>query len=141
MSTFIKYHLPVLLWAAIIFLFSANPDPYQLLPDALRQFAASPVLEGSSISDFLNPLMHFLSYAMLAFLLTRALSHLGMEKKKLVILALSFTMLYALSDEMHQLFVPGRTFQFFDLFIDLLGAISGSYFHARHITHQKQIAQ
>ena len=31
----IKPWLPVLLWAAIIFLFSANPDPYRFLPAAL----------------------------------------------------------------------------------------------------------
>jgi hypothetical protein len=31
----IKPWLPVLIWMAIIFLFSANPDPYRFLPAAL----------------------------------------------------------------------------------------------------------
>ena len=133
--------LPVLLWMLLIFFFSSNSDPYQLLPPAWRQFAASPVLEGSSISDFLNPLMHFASFAILAFLLSRALFNHNLPLHKVMLLSLLLTMLYALSDEIHQLFVLGRTFQIFDLFIDLLGAISGYYFHARHITHQKQTAQ
>jgi hypothetical protein len=35
MKNIIKSWTPVLLWAAIIFLFSANPDPYRFLPAAL----------------------------------------------------------------------------------------------------------
>ena len=35
MKNIIKSWTPVLLWAAIIFLFSVNPDPYRFLPAAL----------------------------------------------------------------------------------------------------------
>ncbi len=125
MPTFLKYHLPIFFWMLVIFLFSANPDPYQLLPAVLRKVASSPVLEGASLSDFLNPLMHFLSFGILAILISRALFHHRITSQKVVVLSIAFTMAYALSDEIHQRFVPGRTLQFFDLFIDLLGALAG----------------
>ena len=35
------------------------------------------------------------------------------------------TSLYGFSDEIHQLFVPGRTFSFLDVFADMLGAVLG----------------
>jgi len=40
-------------------------------------------------------------------------------------------MSYALSDEIHQLFVPGRAFQVFDLFIDFLGSLFGVFLYSR----------
>ena len=41
-------------------------------------------------------------------------------------IALGFCILYAASDEIHQLFVPGRGAQFRDVMIDFSGAILGS---------------
>jgi len=40
--------------------------------------------------------------------------------------AFAFCVLYALSDEIHQLYVPGRTFQLLDLGMDTLGALLGT---------------
>ncbi len=37
MKTFLFRWLPVILWAAFIFIASMNPDPYHILPEALRQ--------------------------------------------------------------------------------------------------------
>jgi VanZ family protein len=37
------------------------------------------------------------------------------------------TCLYALSDEVHQIFVPTRNFQVCDLIVDALGALLGLY--------------
>jgi len=39
--------------------------------------------------------------------------------------AVVFSILYGLSDEVHQLYVPGRTFQLTDLAIDFTGALCG----------------
>ncbi|NLA76262.1 MAG: VanZ family protein [Clostridiales bacterium] len=38
------------------------------------------------------------------------------------VLTLVFASLYAVTDEIHQLFVPGRAFQLFDWFVDTSGA-------------------
>ncbi len=42
-----------------------------------------------------------------------------------LLLTLGFGILYAVSDEVHQLFVPGRSFQFFDIFMDTCGIAFG----------------
>jgi VanZ family protein len=40
---------------------------------------------------------------------------------------LIFILLYALSDELHQVFVPSRTASFGDVMIDVLGGICGIF--------------
>jgi len=158
--------LPVILWAALIFLFSANPDPYRFLPAAWRSAVPIPAISNSSAAELLGQLMHFLEYAVLAFLLSRALfitrqykisndpNSFRIEKSFLKnltasaglrthlpeqhliqrtprsltrgsLIAVLLSMLYALSDETHQLFVPGRAFQVVDLVVDLGGILTG----------------
>ena len=40
-------------------------------------------------------------------------------------ITVSFGFLYALSDELHQTLIPGRSFQFFDIFMDVCGVSLG----------------
>jgi VanZ family protein len=61
--------------------------------------------------------LHLLEYAFLAMLLFYAF----LRKKYTIIIAY----LYALSDEIHQTFVPGRSGRLRDTFIDLIGIILG----------------
>lgn len=128
----LKYWIPVLFWMGVIFFFSSNSDPYLLLPAALRQLTSSPVMDGTSLSDYLNPLMHFGSYGVLAFLVMRAVSVDHGVKRKHVLLSIFFSMFYAVSDETHQLFVPGRSFQLFDLLVDLFGVLVGVWVFWRY---------
>ena len=48
---------------------------------------------------------------------------------KLVLLSLLICFLYACSDEIHQLFVPGRSGEARDVLIDTLGACLGVSFY------------
>lgn len=48
------------------------------------------------------------------------------KKKRMPLLSIVLTSLYAVSDEVHQLFVEGRSCQFTDWVIDSFGAILGS---------------
>ena len=47
------------------------------------------------------------------------------KESKYLFLAILASALYACTDEFHQLFVPGRTGQIFDVFVDTLGATFG----------------
>jgi VanZ family protein len=123
--------LPVLLWAAIIFLFSANPDPYRFLPAAWRSAVPLPTVSDSSLAEWIGQLMHFIEYLVLAFLISRALYKTSGASTKIPALVILISMLFALSDEIHQLFVPGRAFQVIDLFIDFLGSLFGVYIYSR----------
>jgi len=73
---------------------------------------------------------HLTEFAVLAVLMWRAIRHASPISPhpwrwSEAALALSFVMLYAASDEFHQTFVPGRTGQLSDVFIDASGAAIG----------------
>ena len=62
---------------------------------------------------------HATEYAVLAFLIL-----LAMDRKKWAV-SFAITTLYAVSDEIHQLFIPGREGKVMDVLIDSMGAIAG----------------
>lgn len=63
-----------------------------------------------------------LGYALLA----QAYLHgLGRGKSRSIWIAWIFTILYAITDEYHQSFVPGRNSRLFDIGIDSLGSLIG----------------
>jgi len=86
-------------------------------------------LEGSQTPPFFpnsDKVFHGLLYLPFGFLTVRAL-RVPLAGRWLGALLGSFFMvsLYALSDEFHQLFVPGRSFSLWDWAADLIGAAAG----------------
>src|SRR5699024_11980991 len=79
-------------------------------------------LEISSFHTFIRKCAHFFAYLMLGLLVANALK---VGRIKHVGLALFICVLYAISDEVHQLFIPGRSGEARDVFIDSLGSITG----------------
>lgn len=99
--------LPVLLWAVVIFIASARSNPYQALPAGWAE-PVSPSTMGSSARDeLLGRFLHAGEYVVLAALTARALVWRSKLRFSLLAAALGLAALYALSDETHQLFVPG----------------------------------
>ncbi len=99
--------LPPIAWMGAIFYLSAQPDLPHVAsgwPDLLVSSAA-----------------HMFVFAVLAILWVRAL---GRGRRSWPI-AVALTLLYALSDELHQSFVPGRHADPLDLAFDALGAVLG----------------
>ena len=70
-------------------------------------------------------LAHFLIFAALGFFAINSLLTFKMSYKLKFLISITFSFLYALSDEIHQYFVPGRAFQISDLAVDTSGAIIG----------------
>ncbi|MCK9478855.1 MAG: VanZ family protein [Firmicutes bacterium] len=69
---------------------------------------------------------HFFLYFMLGIFLTGAILYKTyIIDKKTVGLAIAICFVYAVSDEIHQFFVDGRSFQIKDIFIDTCGSIFG----------------
>ena len=68
---------------------------------------------------------HFLAYLILGLLVTNALKSSAAYGYKRIISALLICVFYAASDETHQAFVPGRSAEAMDLFIDGAGAAFG----------------
>lgn len=69
--------------------------------------------------------LHLIEYGVLFFLLFRALhrTYPGKQKNLLFALAIVFSILYAISDELHQTAVPTRNGSVRDVAIDTLGIL------------------
>ena len=114
-KNFIKW-LPVFLWAAVIFVLSS-----------IEQITVSEFL----IWDFIaKKIAHVSEFAILFALVYRAAG----GKWQLTFL---LAMLYAVSDEIHQSFVPGRTAALYDLGFDLTGANIAAYFIWKFTPHRR----
>lgn len=84
-------------------LFPLTYENYELLSFVIRKFA------------------HFTEYFILAFLWMWYF--VDFKKEKMHLYSFFLSVLYAIFDETHQLFVSGRSFQITDASIDILGAI------------------
>lgn len=76
-----------------------------------------------------DKLKHYLAYGVLSFLLN--LTMLVQERQKytpqkaaLVTIVICF--FYGVLDELHQIFIPGRSCELLDLIADIIGAVTGS---------------
>lgn len=117
--------LLIISWAAvaacmsvIFFLSAQKASDSQALSDSLLL-----LLKFGLTSDFIRKCAHCLEFMGLAVLLFNALYRtFGFFRP---FMAFAITAAYAVSDELHQLFVEGRACQLSDVLIDSLGAAAG----------------
>ena len=64
-------------------------------------------------------------YALLAILVLTHMSCYVNKPKKYWLWGWAFCILYAITDEIHQLFVPGRSGRIFDVGVDAVGSLVG----------------
>jgi VanZ family protein len=108
-----KQWLPVIAWMALIFLFSSQPHS-----GAITQ------LYFGNLNVPLRKCGHLLEYFVLCLLSERAFRLSGgVFSRRALAFALSLSVLYAVSDEWHQQFVPGRSACLADVAVDGLGAL------------------
>lgn len=79
---------------------------------------------GNLANFIVRKVSHFLEYFILAVLLFNAVKE-NFKFKKLAVFLIIVVFLYSCSDEIHQLFVPGRTGRIRDVIIDTIGGITG----------------
>lgn len=77
---------------------------------------------------FLRKTAHFSEYALLGAVSFCAFSF--SLKRKTFLFPWLFSTAYAVTDEVHQLFIPGRACRAFDVFIDSMGSATGIAFIA-----------
>ena len=78
--------------------------------------------------DFVRTMAHFSEFACLSFFMNNLFVSYKEKLKPIFACALSF--FYAITDEIHQIFVPGRACQFLDMMVDLAGILSGFIVYA-----------
>ena len=100
--------LPLCMYAAVIFYISSLPGtPY------FPSFFSA------------DKIFHVVEYAVLGYLAARALGTYGLTKTKLFIWSCALCVLYGISDEVHQMFVPHRYPSIMDIGADGIGSSLG----------------
>lgn len=89
------------------------------------------------LSFIIRKLAHFTEYLILGFLTINMLDKNDISKKHLI--SILICIIYATSDEIHQIFVPGRTCQIKDILIDSIGSITGIYLYKLISKRKKSI--
>ena len=72
---------------------------------------------------------HFTLYFLLGLAYISFLKEFNLNDKKLLIYTIIFVFIYACSDEIHQLFIPGRSGELLDVLIDTTGGILSSFIY------------
>jgi len=112
MRKFLKFWLPAVLYAILIFIVSSFEWP----------FTAG--LEATG----LDKLAHFLEYAIFGFLMARAVRGSDEKLSRGLVVSIAFAIgaLYGITDELHQSVIPGRCAAISDFFMDALGSLAGA---------------
>ena len=126
--------LTVILWMSLIFYLSHQPaaesselssSVTEVIIDAIETVAPKVKIEKGDIHHITRKNAHFLYYLILGILAVNALKINGVHGYRGILLALFICILYAISDEVHQIFVPGRSGEIRDVIIDSSGSGTG----------------
>lgn len=112
MKKFLIFWGPTIAWMGVIFYFSSR-----------GQITSSAV----DWQDFtLKKTAHFVEYFILSVLFYRSLrGTTNLQRKGLLFWTVVVCVIYAISDEIHQSFSPGRTPTMRDVIIDTIGSLAG----------------
>ncbi len=75
-----------------------------------------------------DKLLHFVAYFIYGLSTLSMLVFVKKTDKRVIVIGLIVSVLFAISDEIHQFFVPNRMMDIYDLFADLLGILSSILF-------------
>ncbi|MED1603621.1 VanZ family protein [Alkalihalophilus marmarensis] len=126
--------ISVLLWMSLIFYLSHQPATesselsagvMQLLLTSFEAIIPFIQIETEWFHFLIRKGAHFTAYFILGILLINALRASGLSGGKSAVVAFLLSVLYAISDEVHQLFIPGRSGEVGDVLIDSAGAAVG----------------
>jgi len=134
-STTIFSWVVVLLWMLLIFIASAQPATQsnklskgvtEIVIETVEKVAPNADLDVSRFNHLIRKNTHFFTYLVLGILVLNAMRRSGARDIRWSVIAFLICVLYAVSDEVHQLFVPGRGGQVKDVLIDSAGAAVGT---------------
>ncbi|HBN85948.1 MAG TPA: VanZ family protein [Clostridiales bacterium] len=124
----------VVMWMGLIFFMSAQVADQSneistgitdRIITGIEKLVPTIRIDRYSMNHLIRKSAHFYTYMVLGLLVCNALM-LGKNKKlKTYLTALIICVLYAISDEVHQLFVEGRGGQIKDVLLDSIGSLTG----------------
>lgn len=128
----------IIIWMAVIFAFSSQPGTEssgtsgkatQIILDIISIVVDFTEEQKEDILEWLNPIVrkiaHFTIYLIGGLLIMNYINMYNINEKNKIAYSIVIGMLYATSDEIHQLFVEGRSGLATDVLIDTLGVATG----------------
>lgn len=125
----------IIIWMITVFIFSGQKG--EKSGDTSRKFTVAiiQVLTGKSlvlddplvesVQLFVRKIAHFTIYAIGGFLIMNYAYITEKTQKQKILYSIAFGGGYAITDEFHQFFVPGRSGNVLDVLIDTSGVITG----------------
>lgn len=134
----ISYAL-LILWALVIFILSseghnASTSRSDAIVLYLKQTGTS--LPTDVLTFLTRKAAHTITYFIFGILAYNTLRHYKLPTRRTILIGIAIVLGYALSDEFHQLFVPGRSGELRDVLIDTTAGTIGvalAYFAHRRI--------
>lgn len=108
---FVWLWLPVLLWMGVIFIGSS--------------IGSMPKVGGRATDAIVHSRSHLIEFAILGWLVLRALSDGRLPDRRTFVIGLIVVTLYGASDEFHQRFTPGRSSELSAVLFDAAGGLIG----------------
>lgn len=132
-----KFFMPSILWMVLIFYFSHEPGDISsknnnFIVDLLYKINSKIVdfLGYENLNILVRKTAHVTEYLILFMLLYYGFHKIYKNKNiknlyKASVCSAFVTILYAFTDEFHQIFIQGREGKIFDVFIDSIGVLIG----------------
>ncbi len=117
MKNFISFVLPPIVWMAVIFTLSSMPQ---------SRFPVIPI-------PHIDKVVHICIFFILALLIDRSVRHQTIVpslQRHHFLLTVAVVVLYGMSDEFHQIYVPTRSPDIADLVADSIGGLLYVLFHS-----------
>nr|WP_302419499.1 VanZ family protein [uncultured Romboutsia sp.] len=138
MSKKSKYIILTIIWMGFIFCMSNQPaNISKELSQNIENLLNNTPIIGNLLSDILNSpnsqfivrkSAHIILFCFLSILCFVVIYELKRNVKISTLASFSITFIYACMDEIHQLFIPGRSGKINDVLIDSIGVIMGLIF-------------
>lgn len=144
----LKFWPPVILWMAFIFWMSTvefGAQNTSRIIEPIFRFLVPGISQRALdlIHELVRKSAHLTEYFILGLLLFRAFRADSPETRvgRCVILSIVVVVLYACSDEIHQIFVPGRTPSPIDVCIDTVGGSLAQWASALWLRRSRRLAR
>lgn len=116
----------IIVWAYIVFnLSSQNGDNSSGLSRKVVEFFTKNEDIIEKVEPYVRKLAHFSEYALGGTLFILLFSTYEWTDKRKITTSVLLGIWYAITDELHQLMVPGRNGAIFDVYLDTLGFATG----------------
>ncbi len=138
----IRYkYLLLIIWMIIIFLFSneaagiSSGRSAVIVNDIINTLHIS--LSQEVLTFLTRKAAHIFLYLVLGVLIYNIVKEYGFTTKKAILLSILFSLSYAGFDEVHQLFISGRSGQVSDVMIDTTASAVGvaAYYYLHRLRH------